>query len=373
MRISMTKSKITVNLIGFIIILFSLGDIVQSQSIVLIGSIISVIAFSFSFPITDKYFMPSIILICVLMITSLLNPLFTDNGIGGSFILLGNLLLSFIYFQTGDKKKLTIWIIASYFLTVFFIVYNLFVLKLPANDIYEGLSRNHAGFVLTFWSVFVLFHLSIAYSKVLITIPIISLFISVFLIGRTSIAVNFILLIHVFYFKFKDKGVIPFIIAFFLFSMLLYFVLHQYGTLLFMETNISGGLETPRWRLWDEYINDINLKSFIFGVDVTKNQYIHLYGDNPHNSFLKFHSRVGLGSIVYLVLYLLSFLNYLKSKNFYILGLLLLISFRAFFDSDILIGKFDFIFFIITFYWTQLYKNKKYEYTNFNNNSFIQQ
>lgn len=359
MRVSIKKNNIIVNFTGLIFILLSLSDIFQSEMILIIGSIISVIIFLFSFPINDKYFYASMTLIGVMFISSIINLLFTDNGVPGSFILLGNLLLSFIYFQIKDKKKLTIWIFASFLITVIFIVYSLFVLKVSTNEIYQNLSRNHAGFVLTFWSVFLLFHLENTYSKVWIIIPLINLVIAFLLIGRTSIIVNFILLLIVYYYKFKGKGAFPFIIAFMIFLGSLYYVVQQYGTILIMDTNLGKGLQTSRWELWREYLKNINLKSFFFGVDLTKLPMIHYYGDNPHNSFLKFHSRLGFGSVVFFSLYFISLINYLRTDNFYIFGLLLILTIRAFFDSDILIGSFDFIFFIITFYWTQLYKKQK--------------
>ena len=137
MRVSIKKNNIIVNFTGLIFILLSLSDIFQSQEILIIGSIISGLIFLFSFPIKDKYFYTSMFLIRVMFISSILNLLFTDNGVGGSFVLFGNLLLSFIYFQIEDKKKLTIWIVASFLLTVFFIVYSLFVLKVSANEIYD--------------------------------------------------------------------------------------------------------------------------------------------------------------------------------------------------------------------------------------------
>ena len=369
MKIFIAKNDIVNHLAGFIVILFALSDILHSLGILTIATFLSIVVFILCFPIKDEYFKAAIFLIWILLISSLINPLFTQNGIGGSAVLLGNLILAFIYFQT-EKRKLTKWILAAYFITLLFISYKLFVLKVPANKMYEGLSRNHAGFALTFWSVFALFHLKITYKKILIIIPILSLIISIFLIGRTSIAVNFVLLLVAIYFKFKNKGILPFLIASIIFLFLIVYILQQYGTFLITDTNLGEGLDTPRWKLWHEYIGEINLGTFFVGVDVTKNPFIHLYKDNPHNSFLKFHSRVGIGSIYFLVLYIISFFKYLRNKEYYILGLLMVLTTRAFFDSDILIGKFDFIFFILTFYWTQFNKRNN-EPSNLHNYSSI--
>jgi len=123
------------------------------------------------------------------------------------------------------------------------------------------------------------------------------------------------------------------------------------GTDIISGTNLDSGLDTPRWELWRIYWENLNFLNLIVGVDVTNLPMYNEFGGNPHNSFIKFHSRVGIGCFALLSLYFVSAYKYLKKKNNYILWLIILLTMRAFFDSDILIGNFDFIFFIITFYW----------------------
>lgn len=327
----------------------ALSDILQSREFIVAGAVLSIGAFILSFPMEDKNrFSESMFFIIFLIITTIVNLFFTQNNFGGSLNLLGSLLISFIYLQL-DKKKITLWVLAGYLITLSFIAYHLFILNTPANFIYEGLSRNHAGFAIVFWSIFLLFHLKVTYNLLPIIIPIISVVLSYFLFGRTTIVVSALLLLVVFFFKFENKRVR--VIAISVFLGFCYYLLMEYGFLLTEETNLGEGLETPRWKLWKIYIDNVDIYNFFTGVDVTKIKEYSFFGGNPHNAFMKFHSRTGIGSLVLIVLLFVSLLNYFKTKQYYIFWLLVLLMLRAFFDSDILIGNFDFIFFITAFYW----------------------
>jgi hypothetical protein len=241
-------------------------------------------------------------------------------------------------------------VVLSYLITILFISYSLFILKVNANDIYVGLSRNHAGFAVVFYTIFLLFHLKVTYNIFPIIPPIIAVVLSFFLFGRTSLLVSFITLLVVFFYKFKSNNKAR-VVAIFLFLGVCYFLWIQFGQLLVSETNFGEGLDTPRWELWRIYWEHLNFANIFTGIDVNDLPLYDQFGGNPHNSFIKFHSRVGIGSVVFVSLFFVAVFKYLKTKQYYIFWLLTLITTRAFFDSDILIGNFDFIFFIITFYW----------------------
>jgi len=350
MKTSIDKTSFISHFTGFLFILIALSDILHSKEVVLVSAILSVLAFLFCFPMKDrKFFSESMLFILFLIIMSLINLFFTQNGIGGTLPLLGNLLLAYIYLRV-DNKKVTLWVILAYLITISFISYSLFVLKLPANDIYEGLSRNHAGFAVVFWTIFLLFHLKVTYNRFPIIIPLIGLIISFSLFGRTSLIVSGALLLIVFFYNFKDNISMR-IIVFTIFLVICYYLWLKFGSLLIEGTNFSEGLDTPRWKLWGIYFQNIDFINFFTGIDLNTLPMYNQFGGNPHNSFIKFHSRVGIGSIVFIFLFFISVFKYVIAKQFYIFWLLILLTTRAFFDSDILIGNFDFIFFIITFYW----------------------
>ncbi|MEQ8217972.1 MAG: hypothetical protein RH981_07045 [Arenibacter sp.] len=224
------------------------------------------------------------------------------------------------------------------------------MLHTNANFIYEGLSRNHAGFAVVFWTIFLLFHLKITYNRFPLIIPLIGVVLSFFLFGRTSLIVSALLLVVVFFYKFKNNNGIRIMAITICLALCGYFWL-KFGSILIEETNLGEGLETSRWKLWSIYWENLDFLNLLTGIDVTNLPMYDQYGGNPHNSFIKFHSRVGMGSIVFIFLYFVSIFNYLKERQYYIFWLLILLTIRAFFDSDIFIGNFDFIFLIITFFW----------------------
>lgn len=344
------KSYIS-HFIGFIFVLLALTDVWRyTAAMVLTSALLSMVAFIFCFPIKDRNLLSeSMLFILFLLITSFVNLFFTDNGIGGSVTLLGHLLLAYTYLQ-ADNKKITFWIILSYLITIGFISYHLFILETNPNHIYQGLSRNHAGFVVVFWTIFLLFHLKVTYNRFPIVLPLIGLVLSFFLFGRTSLIVSAILLLVVFYYKFRDSLLVR-IVALSIFLGMSYYLWLKFGSILDTETNLGEGLETSRWKLWRIYIENLDFVNLFTGIDVTKLQEYNKYGGNPHNAFIKFHSRVGIGSIVFIFLFFVSIFKYLKAKQYYIFWLLILLTLRAFFDSDILVGNFDFMYYIVTFYW----------------------
>jgi hypothetical protein len=350
METEISKYNYKNHMVGVIFILMALTDILSSKELKLAAALLSIGAYVLFFSIENRaYYTESILVILFLFATSLFNLFFSENNFGGSLTLLGSLILSLIYFQT-DNKKMTLWIVASYLITVLYISYHLFVLETNANFIYTGLSRNHAGFAVVFWTIFLLFHLKISYNYFPLIPAVYGILLSFFLFGRTSLIVSFIILLVVFYYKFKSHHKAR-MVAVFVFLGLCYFLWLQYGSLLSTETNLGSGLDTPRWELWRIYLEHINFVNLFTGVDVTTLPLYDQYSGNPHNSFLKFHSRVGIGCVVFIVLVFVSLYKYLKGKQYYIFWLLILLILRAFFDGDMLIGNFDFIFFIITFYW----------------------
>ncbi len=166
-----------------------------------------------------------------LLVMSLINLFFTENGLGGSITLLGNLLLAYVFILV-ENKKMTPWVVLAYAITIGYIAYKLFILNADPNDIYEALSRNHAGFVVVFWTGFLLFYLKITYNRYLLIIPIFGLILSFFLFGRTSLIVSTLLVLLVFFFKFKSNRIVQ-VFAVILLFVGCYYIFISFGNLKF--------------------------------------------------------------------------------------------------------------------------------------------
>lgn len=336
--------------VGMLLVVMSLADVLQTKVLLITSASLSLLIFVLCFPIKSKNrFSESMLFILVLLMASIVNLFFTQNNFGGSLTLMGNLLLSFLYIHS-NSKKLTPWVVASYLITILFISYHLFVLKTHENFIYDGLSRNHAGFAVVFWTIFLLFHLKVNHNYLPLIPAIIALCLAFFLVGRTSLIVSALLLLVVFYYKFKKSPRIQ-LLALSVFLVFCFLLWSKFGSDLISETNLDSGLDTPRWKLWAIYWENIDFVNLFTGVDVTKLPMYDQYSGNPHNSFIKFHSRVGIGSVLFIVLFFASIFKYLQVRENYIFWLLMLLTLRAMFDGDMFIGNFDFIFLILTFYW----------------------
>lgn len=350
MKAIIHKDNYLSHLIGLTLVLMAISDILQSKEVILVSALLSFGIFVLCFPMKERFwFSEAMIFVVFLIVMSLINLFFTGNGLGGSITLMGNLLLAYVFILL-ENKKLMFWVVLSYLITIGFIAYKLFILNADPNDIYESLSRNHAGFVVVFWTGFLLFYLKITYNLYLLIFPIFGLILSFFLFGRTSLIVSALLVLLVFFYKFRKNRVIQFLLVSAL-VVACYYLFLDFGDILTSDTNLGAGLDTPRWELWRIYLEHINFVNLFTGVDVSVLPMYDQFSGNPHNSFIKFHSRAGIGSIVFIILFFVSVFKYIKYRHYYILWLLLLLTIRASFDGDMFVGNFDFIFFIITFYW----------------------
>ncbi|WP_179009405.1 hypothetical protein [Winogradskyella forsetii] len=350
MKAIIHKDNYLSHLIGLTLVLMAISDILQSKEVILVSALLSFGIFILCFPMKERFwFSEAMIFVVFLIVMSLINLFFTENGLGGSITLMGNLLLAYVFILL-ENKKLTFWVVLSYAITIGFIAYKLFIINADPNEIYEGLSRNHAGFVVVFWTGFLMFYLKITYNLYLLIFPIFGLILSFFLFGRTSLIVSALLVLLVFFYKFRKNRVIQFLLVSALVAVCYYLFL-DFGDKLTSDTNLGAGLDTPRWELWRIYLEHINFVNLFTGVDVSVLPMYDQFSGNPHNSFIKFHSRAGIGSIVFIILFFVSIFKYIKYRHYYILWLLLLLTIRASFDGDMFVGNFDFIFLIITFYW----------------------
>ncbi|WP_179021401.1 hypothetical protein [Winogradskyella forsetii] len=350
MTISIDKTNFISHFVGFLFVMMAFSDVLHSKEVIFLSSVLIIGAFILCFPFKNAYlFSESMLLVLFLIITSLVNLFFTQNGLGGTMTLLGNLLLAYLYFLINNKK-ITFWVVLAYAVTIGYIAYKLFVLNSDPNDIYEGLSRNHAGFVVVFWTGFLLFHLKVTYNRFPLIFPIVGLILSFFLFGRTSLIVSSLMVLLVFFYKFRKNRIIQICAATALVAVC-YSLYLNFSETLTTETNLGEGLDTPRWELWRIYLDHIDLINLFTGIDVTTLPMYNQFAGNPHNSFIKFHSRAGIGGIVFIILFFVSIYKYISSNQYYILLILLLLAIRASFDGDMFVGNFDFIFLIITFYW----------------------
>ena len=288
-------------------------------------------------------------------IFSIFNIFFTNNGIGGTLILVSTLALGLYCIDNIEKIRLHIYIIV--WINIFYIWFEIIYLGKMPNEVYEqlGLSRNHGGLLLCLFVGFYCFIRKITKDKVSVVLPLVAMVSAYLLVGRSSLG----LLAGIFVISLlaNNKKLISIILTIIIVGLIIYFkndILLLYEASSFAE----NGMESSRYKIWDSYITHIDLESAIFGLDTSNIPVIRDYGGNPHNSFLNFHRRLGLiPFILFLIITFVSILKYFMMGDNYVVWLIIILFSRIFFDSDCFIGSYDFIIYTIIFYPILKYKS----------------
>jgi hypothetical protein len=108
----------------------------------------------------------------------------------------------------------------------------------------------------------------------------------------------------------------------------------------------EGIVSLGRAEIADYYIKSLDAWSFFFGKSLHDSSFMASWGFDLHNSFLVLHSMTGFISIIVIFLVLLSVVKSLKYNLLYSL-LLLVICVRAYMDSLLFFGVFDFIIYYL--------------------------
>ncbi len=136
--------------------------------------------------------------------------------------------------------------------------------------------------------------------------------VAVFGLGRGSMVVGaLILLFSIFMNAVLSKSNRRIIIFFGSIASLLsilYFYINSEEILSMTEELLSGSkfaggvLDEHRGLMIKDYINKIDIWSFIFGTDYADTSIEKYYGGNPHNSYIRAHSFYGLGAFICIVI-----------------------------------------------------------------------
>ena len=103
--------------------------------------------------------------------------------------------------------------------------------------------------------------------------------------------------------------------------------------------------EDPRSLMFSNYISNVKFIDFFFGYNFYNDRYFNSLNFNPHNSFICLHYHIGIFTLPFL-LFLICRLFYLLKYNRFLCVLVALICFRAWVDSILFIGPYDFVLFL---------------------------
>lgn len=121
----------------------------------------------------------------------------------------------------------------------------------------------------------------------------------------------------------------------------------------FMEGSISNN---PRVEIANNYIKNISsMQGILFGFKLSAINYMKQWNFNLHNSFLQFHSFMGIGSLILIMLIIIGIIKKaFRSILFGFIGIALLLRIST--DTGAFIGPMDFLLFYFLFSEMQFYK-----------------
>jgi hypothetical protein len=172
--------------------------------------------------------------------------------------------------------------------------------------------------------------------------------------GRSGIISSFIILFGISYMKLKGRKFTKlfYLTSFYLILTLATFFFYDYlRDIYFFKAPLSRFAnhtlaEEPRFLMWANYFNNLDLERFIFGVNIMNDPWPEkvLYNFDYHNSFINLHSKTGIFGFLIFLLTVNSLIYYIRNNLLFFI-LFTAIIFRAFTDSFIFFESWDFIFF----------------------------
>ena len=114
--------------------------------------------------------------------------------------------------------------------------------------------------------------------------------------------------------------------------------------------------DDPRGEMLERYISNIDISTFILGYDFTTDPFFRPYDNNPHNSFIRLYSYIGIFSL-FIIMWIIKNMFFLFRNNLVFFCISLLICLRAWLDTILFWGGYDFL--LITFLLSSFNKNKR--------------
>lgn len=224
-------------------------------------------------------------------------------------------------------------------------------------------SENIVNFIVLSLTIAVYLSRYLKKKKIIIHPAMIGLIVGFWSTGRSGIIATLLLLFIVMIYKYSTKQ--KYIMMLFFGCILLFFTQPVIKKLVSLGNNIAtrGGTREGlsnniRIEIWRDYLNSIDIKSFLFGFN-TNNQHIFYGFRDLHNSFLDGHYQFGIFMVLIYLLLIVACVKLILSKEYYPVLLLIIFLLRGTTDTVIFTGRFDFIFMAILLYYFIFYREMK--------------
>lgn len=182
--------------------------------------------------------------------------------------------------------------------------------------------------------------------KISFSLCIFSIIFTFFMYGRSGIGMS--LSISLLVLATKNKTLVLILGAFLLTLLIIYLpeIIEAFTSI----TRFSQGLNSPRFEMWAQYVQNLNLRRLFLGQELEKIPLIQTYGGNPHNAYIKFHALYGWFTIALMAILISSSIMMSRDRNFILLGIFFIYCIRALFDINHLFNIHDYIIMPLLFY-----------------------
>ena len=224
-----------------------------------------------------------------------------------------------------------------------------------ALDEFMDVSRNYVS-IMMLYSSSLIAYIQYRQEKIIVIWPFfVTFLLSLLAVGRSGILCSTLCLLGILIVRvscISSKGIKIFLLLSIVSIIILSipFLIDFYEQSEVLERIRSKGFQDMhRENILETYIDNIDITTFFTGYDYTHNRFIHSYGDNPHNSYIRLHSYLGIFFIIpiYLIFYSLAY-NIKKREWIYVIPFLSILL-RAFTDT-FLINHYDFLVLIPIIY-----------------------
>lgn len=263
------------------------------------------------------------------------------------YIITAPLFAYFVVTNRFNSKYITLQI---YFILFLFFTY--YALSRNFDGLFSGISANYISVVLIMNISILQLIQSRQKESLSLIIPFLSLILTVFATGRSGILILTAIFINTLLYEWRGMGKkkrITIALTMIILPMLLVIanwdaIVEIFNTASVFEKFQKDGLVSySRNIITNEYLDNINWETAIFGYNFSDNYWFIHYGQNPHNSFIRLHHFAGILFVPLLLIISIAIIRLAIKKKFFVALLLLAIMVRAWTDSILFLSIYDFV------------------------------
>jgi hypothetical protein len=273
----------------------------------------------------------------------------TSYSLTSMTIVYFNIFLTYVIYKVKvDVRpvKFAYYVIAGYFL------YQLLVAGVTSDNLFFESSGALLGAMIVSLAVLISYLDYRDYKRMQVLPWIIAVILSALSLSRTALICAAIAFIGFLYFKIKliNKKFVRYFFLVVVLASLVSFIYIFWDYFMYMEIASRFQDESldlnGRDAIWSAYFEDFDLNTILIGRSIDENNTLAGF-DNPHNSYIRFHSFWGIFSIIGIIFVLYCIIRLLARKNYFYAFLSVILLALGFSNIVFFFGFYDFILYAL--------------------------